>query len=110
MLIAAAGLLAAACATTSPPHPNQTAATPASSYTAFGGGHVLRNISADGRYLTLEDGSRWEVGAADRFQTADWEADAAMTVSASHGENGFDYHLLNTTADESVAARFIPRD
>ncbi len=71
---------------------------------------MLRSVSPDGRYLTLEDGSRWEIGVADRFQTADWEVDAAMTVSASHGENGSDCHLLNTTADESVAARFVPRD
>ncbi len=102
--------MAAACTTGSPSHLNQTTATPPSAYTAFGGGHVLRSISAEGQYLTLEDGSRWEVGAADRFQTVEWQTDAIMTVSASHGENGFDYHLLNTTADESVAARFIPRD
>jgi hypothetical protein len=110
MLMAAAGLVAAACATTSPPHLNQTAATRASVYTAFGGGHVLRAISAEGRYLTLEDGSRWEIGVSDRFQTAEWQTDAAMTVSSSRGENGFDYHLLNTAVDESVAARFVPRD
>lgn len=108
-IIAAAGVIAAACTTGSPPPVNQTAA-PAAAYTAFGGGHILRGVSAEGRYLTLEDGSRWEVGAADRFQTAEWQTDAAMTVSAAHGENGFDYHLLNTTADESVAARFVPRD
>jgi hypothetical protein len=77
-------------------------------YTGFGGGHLLRAVYDAGRYVALEDGSRWEIAPDDRFQSAEWQPDASMTVSAGHGEHGFDNALLNTTTDVSVMAKFIP--
>jgi hypothetical protein len=38
-------------------------------YTALGGGHVVRSVTDRGQYVTLEDGSRWEVAARDQYQT-----------------------------------------
>jgi hypothetical protein len=79
-------------------------------YTAFGSGHLLRAVSADGQYLTLEDGSRWEVLASDQFNSAEWQPNASMTVRPVRDpEHGFNYELLNTTDDEGVMAKFIPK-
>ena len=81
----------------------------APAYTAFGSGHLLREVTEQGRYITLEDGSRWEVKPSDQFQSADWQPEASMTVRVARGENGFNYELLNTTDDEGVMVKFIPR-
>src|SRR5262249_10180050 len=43
-------------------------------YAGLGGGHVLRAVTDGGRFVTLEDGSRWEIAARDQYQTAEWEA------------------------------------
>ena len=77
-------------------------------YTALGSGHLLRDVSKDGRWLTLEDTSRWEVHPRDRFQTVDWEHDASIAVRTTRGEDGFDYEVVNTSADEGVLAKFTP--
>ena len=81
----------------------------APAYTAFGSGHLLREVTEEGRYITLEDGSRWEVKPSDQFQSVDWQPQASMTVRVARGENGFNYELLNTTDDEGVMVKFIPR-
>ena len=78
-------------------------------YTAFGSGHLLRDVSDDGKYITLEDGSRWEVFSRDQFQSAEWQPQASLTVRMARGEDGFNYELLNTTDDEGVMAKFIPK-
>ena len=78
-------------------------------YAALGGGHLLREVTRDGRYLTLEDGSQWEINPRDRFQTADWEADAPVTVRTTRAEDGFEYEIVNTQADEGALARPLPR-
>jgi hypothetical protein len=95
-----------------PPNSSPTAAAAreaAPAYTAFGSGHLLRAVTEQGRFLTLEDGSRWEVKPSDQFQSADWQPEASMTVRVARGENGFTYELLNTTDDEGVMVKFIPR-
>ena len=81
----------------------------ATRYAALGSGHVLREVTPDGRYVTLEDGSRWEVHPRDRFQTADWEISANMAVRTTRAEDAYEYELVNTQADEGVLARFAPR-
>jgi hypothetical protein len=82
------------------------AAAPA--YAALGGGHVLRGVTEKGRYVTLEDGSRWEVSADDHFKTADWEAAANITVrTLPRPESGFLYELINTSADEGAIANHV---
>ncbi|HZR25746.1 MAG TPA: hypothetical protein VFA59_19260 [Vicinamibacterales bacterium] len=77
-------------------------------YTALGSGHLLREVSTDGRWLTLEDKSRWDVHPRDRFQTVDWERDASIAVRTTRGDDGFDYEIVNTSADEGVLAKFTP--
>jgi hypothetical protein len=84
--------------------------TPAAplAYEATGGGHLLRTVTGEGRYVTLEDGSRWEVIPDDWFQSVDWQPDASITVRILRGRDGFDYQLINTADDEGVLAKLLP--
>jgi hypothetical protein len=77
-------------------------------YDALGSGHLLRRVTDDGRFVTLEDGSRWEVHPRDRFQTVDWEVNASMTVRTTRGDGGYDYELVNTQVDEGALAKVAP--
>jgi hypothetical protein len=87
---------------TAPPASAQT-------YAALGSGHLLRDVSRDGRYVMLEDGSRWEIHPRDRFQTVDWDHDASISVRTTRPDEGYDHEIVNTQADEGVLARFVPR-
>ena len=78
-------------------------------YDAFGGGHLIRKVTDEGRYITLEDSSCWEVNPEEWFKSADWQPLDSMTVRAARGENGYDYELVNTTDDEGVLAKFLPK-
>ena len=84
-------------------------AAPVETYAALGGGHLLREVSRDGRYIVLEDGSRWEVHPRDWYQTVSWELSANMTVRTARGDGGFDYELVNTTSDEGALAKYAPK-
>jgi hypothetical protein len=87
---------------------SETVRSPA--YSAVGGGHLLRAVTDGGRYVTLEDGSRWEIVGRDQYQTADWEASANITVrNLTRPENGFYYEVINTTIDEGAVANYVPR-
>lgn len=81
----------------------------ANAYVALGSGHLLREVTRDGRFLTLEDGSRWEIHPRDRFQTADWEANASISVRTTRAEDGYSYEIVNSQSDEGALARFSPR-
>jgi hypothetical protein len=78
-------------------------------YSALGAGHLLRDVSSDGRFITLEDGSRWEVIPRDQFTSVEWQPPAAMAVRTTRGEDGFDYEVVNTNDDEGVLAKFLPK-
>lgn len=84
-------------------------ASSANTYAALGGGHLLREVTRDGRYVTLEDGSRWDIHPRDRFQTEDWEPNANLTVRTTRAEDGYGYEIVNTQTDEGALARFVPR-
>jgi hypothetical protein len=90
-------------------HAGAAAQRPAA-YSALGSGHLLREVSGDGRFVTLEDGSRWEVIGRDQFTSADWQPPVAMAVRTTRGEDGFTYELVNTNDDEGVLARFLPKE
>jgi hypothetical protein len=91
------------------------AGTPASdaakkSYPALGGGHVVRAVSDAGRYVTLEDGSKWEIDPWARYLTVEWESSASVTVRpASREDAGFGYELINTSTDDGALANLVPR-
>ena len=86
-----------------------SAPTPAVTYSALGGGHLVRSVAEDGRYVTLEDGSVWEIEAGAQFKTIQWQAQANITVRTAPGNPGFDYELINTEDDEGAQAKYIPR-
>jgi hypothetical protein len=88
---------------------SETAVSTTTTYAAMGGGHLLRERSTDGRFLMLEDGSRWEIHPRDRFQTEDWEPNASLTVRTTRAEDGYGYEIVNTQTDEGALARFVPR-
>jgi len=74
-------------------------------------GLYVRAVDAGGRYVTLEDGSVWEVEISDRATSASWQADdfvGIRTISAPRG----DYeHLLTRVGDleQRAAARLAGR-
>ena len=80
----------------------------AAAYTALGGGHLIQSVSADGRYVTLEDRSLWEIQPRSWFQTADWLAAAGATVRTALAEDGYLYEIVNTDEDEGAMAKYIP--
>jgi hypothetical protein len=82
---------------------------PPSAYAALGPGHFIRAVNDDGQYVTLEDGSVWEIEPSRRFETADWEVQAAVTVRRANGVGVFTYELDNTGDDEGALARYMPR-
>jgi hypothetical protein len=91
------------------------AGTPASdaakkAYPALGGGHVVRAVSDAGRYVTLEDGSKWEIDPWARYLTVEWESSASVTVRPALREDaGFGYELINTSTDDGALANLVPR-
>ena len=100
-----------ACGVGVPPktHPPDVRPTPDVTYAALGSGHLLRAVAGNGRYVTLEDGSRWEIHPRDRFRTIDWEADSGISVRTTRGEDGYAYEIVNTTDDDGALARLISR-
>jgi hypothetical protein len=77
-------------------------------YSALGGGHVVRAVSDAGRYVTLEDGSRWEIDPWARYLTVEWESSANVTVRpASREDAGFGYELINTNTDDGALANLV---
>ena len=78
-------------------------------YAALGPGHFIRAVNDDGQFVTLEDGSVWEIEPSRRFETADWEVQAAVTVRRANGVGVFTYELDNTGDDEGALARYMPR-
>jgi hypothetical protein len=82
---------------------------PPPAYAALGPGHFIRAVNDDGQYVTLEDGSVWEIEPSRRFETADWEVQAAVTVRRANGVGVFTYELDNTGDDEGALARYMPR-
>src|SRR5207253_3944124 len=54
-------------AATAPPLPPQPSA-----YFQAGSGHWIQEVSSNGRIVTLEDRSLWEIQSFDQFKTALW--------------------------------------
>jgi hypothetical protein len=74
-------------------------------------GLYVRAVDAGGRYLTLEDGSLWEVEISDRATTGSWQPDdfvGIRTIAAPRGD--FDI-LLTRVGDreQRAAARLAGR-
>jgi hypothetical protein len=65
-------------------------------------------VTGQGQFVTLEDGSRWEISPRDQYQTMDWEVLANVSVRMlPRAESGFVYELINTSTDEGAVANYI---
>jgi hypothetical protein len=68
-------------------------------------GLYIRAVEEDGRYLVLEDGSRWEVEISDRARTASWTPDDFVNLSWIAAPRGdFEYLMTRASYVESRAA------
>jgi len=85
------------------------ATPPAASYNGFGGGHFIKSVTEDGKYVTLEDGSVWEMDPRGWYLTVEWQPQAGAGVRRARPENGFAYEIQNLDADEGVLAKLVPR-
>jgi hypothetical protein len=79
-------------------------------YAGVGGGHWIREKSDNGGFITLEDGSFWEINSIDRIDTGLWLPVTNITVIQSHNPVGdFKYELINTD-DEKALAKYMGRE
>ena len=67
-------------------------------------GLYIRGVEDDGRYLVLEDGSRWEVEISDRATTASWVADDFVNLSWIAAPRGDFEYLLSRVGDHDQRA------
>jgi len=81
--------------------------TPAA-YGGIGSGHWVMKVSSGGRVVLLEDGSLWEIQAADRAQTGIWRPMSDITVTVARTSTGdYKYALFNKDHGDTVVARFL---
>jgi hypothetical protein len=68
-------------------------------------------VEEDGRYLVLEDDSRWEVEISDRATTASWLAEDFVNLSWIAAPRGdFEYKLSRVgNVEQQAAARLAGR-
>jgi hypothetical protein len=78
-------------------------------YLAVGGGHLLRAVAEDGRVLTLEDGSVWDVSPSDQFKTVGWGPGAVMSVIRLPAGDDYGYEVDNIDVDEGAQANYRPK-
>ena len=74
-------------------------------------GFDIEAVSEDGRYLTLRNGTVWEVAISDRATTGSWEpGNFVRTERISAPRGGYDWLLTKTeNVDQSVAAKLVGR-
>ena len=74
-------------------------------------GFYIQAVDRDGQYITLEDGSLWEVEISDRALTAGWRAGDFVGIHLISAPRG-DFDILLTRAgytDQLAAARLSGR-
>jgi hypothetical protein len=74
-------------------------------------GLYIRAVDAGGRYVTLEDGSVWEVEFSDRATAAAWVADDFVRMSWIAAPRGDFEYLLTRSGDleQRAAVRLAAR-
>ncbi|MGH7579046.1 MAG: hypothetical protein ACREM9_02665 [Gemmatimonadales bacterium] len=74
-------------------------------------GLYVRGVEDAGRYLVLEDGSRWEVEISDRATTDSWAPDDFVNLSWIAAPRGDFEYLLTRVGDleQRAAARLAGR-
>ena len=94
-----------------PPSVPPALSSKADSYSGVGGGHWVREVSNNGAIVTLEDGSLWEISAADRIDTALWLPTINITVLKSQSAVGdYKYTLVNKDDGEKALAKYLGKE
>jgi hypothetical protein len=79
------------------------------SYAAAGSGHFIKSIGEQGKTITLEDGSVWEIEPETQYEIGSvWQPFHGIDVRASDEEDGYNYSLSNTDLDRGTMARLAP--
>ena len=77
-------------------------------YAGVGSGHWIKKVSSGGRIVELEDGSLWEISAADRIDTALWLPVTNISVFLAKTPVGeYKYALLNKDDGETALAKYL---
>jgi hypothetical protein len=74
-------------------------------------GQYVQRVELGGRFVTLQDGSIWEIEYSDRATTASWGAEDFVRISFINAPRG-DFEYLLTRAgdlDQHAAARLNGR-
>ena len=80
-------------------------------YTGAGGGHWINEVSNNGGIVTLEDGSLWQINAADRVDTALWLPTTNIMVLESRSPVGdYKYILVNKDDGEKALAKYLGKE
>jgi hypothetical protein len=74
-------------------------------------GQYVQGVDLGGRYVTLEDGSVWEIEYSDRATVASWTSDDFVRISfISAPRDDFEYLLTRAgDLDQHAAARLHAR-
>jgi hypothetical protein len=72
-------------------------------------GFDVQAVADGGRYLTLEDGSLWEVDISDRATSAAWRLGDFVAVHPIHApRDGYEWLLIRTeNVEQRVAVKLI---
>lgn len=82
---------------------------PSRSYIA-GRGHWIQSNS-NGKIITLEDGSLWQIDIIDQLDTVLWLPVSTITVMRDdHGVGDFTYVLVNKDDGKKAHAKFLGRE
>jgi hypothetical protein len=74
-------------------------------------GYDIQAVSEDGRYVTLQNGTVWEVEISDRATTGSWTAGNFVGISRIWApRNGYDWLLTKTeNVDQLAAVKLVGR-
>ncbi len=86
----------------------QSRQEPDKSYTGVGSGHYILAVSEDGRFITLEDKSRWDIDPGAWFRTKHWAPEAGISVRRAEPGGEFAYSLHNLDEDSGAGANYRP--
>ncbi len=75
------------------------------------GKHWIKSKADNGAFITLEDGSVWEINSIDRIDTALWLPITDIVVLEAKSPIGeFNYMLVNTEDGEKALAKYMGKE
>jgi hypothetical protein len=74
-------------------------------------GFDIQDVTEGGRYVTLQNGTTWEVEISDRATTASWEAGNFVGIRRIWApRNGYDWLLTKSeNVEQSAAVKLVGR-